>query len=163
MSIRFFWAEFDALAVTELYALLRLRAEVFVVEQHCPFVDPDGLDPDAWHLLAWDRELLVGCARIFPPPDSGDAGALGSGSASRAPGVVSVGRIVTAPGCRGTGLGRELMQEALRWINSRYPRNPVRLGAQARLRDFYEGFGFSACGAAYLEDGIAHLPMEKRV
>ncbi len=163
MSTRFTWAEFDALAVTELYALLRLRAEVFVVEQHCPFVDPDGLDPDAWHLLAWDGDQLAGCARIFPPPSQKDAGLLGSGSASRALGVVSIGRIVTAAGYRGRGLGRELMEEALRWVQVRYPRNPVRLGAQARLRDFYESFGFSACGAAYLEDGIAHLPMEKRL
>lgn len=162
MTVRYDWARFNELSVGQLYALLRLRAEVFVLEQHCPFVDPDGLDPEAWHLLAWEGEGLVGCARIFlPRPGSERVDGPGSVSASRSSYAVSVGRVVTSAAVRGTGLGRALMHETLRWIAQNQPAVPVRLGAQARLRNFYESFGFAVSGAAYLEDGIAHIPMEK--
>jgi len=162
MTVRYSWSRFADLTVDQLYALLRLRAEVFVVEQHCPFVDPDGLDPAAWHLLAWDGEQLAGCARIFPPlSENARAAGQGAASASRARDAVSVGRIVTSAAARGSGLGRGLMHETLRWIAQNQPSVKVQLGAQARLLRFYESFGFVVSGAAYLEDGIAHIPMEK--
>ncbi len=161
MSVRFLWSSFDDLGVTQLYALLRLRAEVFVVEQHCPFVDPDGLDPLAWHLLAWDGAHLAGCARVFPPSSAAST-AHGAGSASLASGEVSVGRIVTAGAYRGSGLGRALMQEVMQWVEVHHPGCPIRLGAQARLRAFYEDFGFVRSGPVYLEDGITHITMQKQ-
>lgn len=154
------WSSFDELSTGALYAVLQLRAEVFVHEQHCAFVDPDGLDECAWHLLLWDEGNLAGCARVFSPSAViVDAPA----SASLALGAASIGRIATASRYRGRGLGRKITAEALRWVAEQYPNVPVQIGAQARLRAFYESFGFTVSGAAYLEDGIAHLPMQKEV
>lgn len=139
------------LALDELYALLRLRSLVFVVEQACPFLDPDGDDDRAWHLLGWTdagddgRPLLGAYARLF------------------APGVkyaeASVGRVVSHPDVRRTGVGRALMAEALRRLDAIAPGASVRIGAQQYLERFYGAFGFVRDGEDYLEDGIVHLEM----
>lgn len=139
------------LTLDELYALLRLRSLVFVVEQGCPFLDLDGDDDRAWHLLGWtdggdgSRPLLGAYARLF------------------APGVkypeASVGRVVSHPAVRRTGAGRALMAEALRRIEALAPGAPVRIGAQQYLERFYGAFGFARAGDDYLEDGIVHLEM----
>lgn len=146
------WATLDA---DRLYALLRLRAEVFVVEQDCAFQDLDDYDRVAWHLLGWQP-----APGPFPGP--GAAGRLLAYARLLPPGAryaeASVGRLVTAPAVRGTGLGRRLMTESLRQCRKRWP-GPVRIGAQQRLRRFYESFGFCVDGAPYLEDGIAHVEM----
>src|SRR5256885_16270776 len=130
------WARFNELSLSDLYAVVRLREGVFIVEQNCPYPDADGRDPDAWHLLGWraredsqpaEREL-VAYARIFPP------------------GVryteASIGRVVTAPEIRGTGIGKILMAEALRRIESIAPVQPIKIAAQRRVEEFYRDLGF---------------------
>ncbi|CAN5222528.1 GNAT family N-acetyltransferase [soil metagenome] len=146
-SIRWSEAAFGELSAGELYALLRLRSLVFVVEQECPFLDLDGRDQDARHLLGWteDGTLLAAYARFF------------------APGAVfpeaSIGRIVTHPQVRGTGAGKALMAEALRRVEALAPGAPIRLCAQLYLERFYGGFGFRPASQPYLEDGIPHVEM----
>ena len=143
-------APYADLTLDELYALLRLRSLVFVVEQQCPFLDLDGDDDRAWHLLGWAERaggppLLGAYARLF------------------APGVkyaeASVGRVVSHPDVRRTGAGRALMAEALRRVAALAPGAPVRIGAQKYLERFYASFGFARAGEDYLEDGIVHLEM----
>ncbi|MDE2149382.1 MAG: GNAT family N-acetyltransferase [Gammaproteobacteria bacterium] len=134
-----------ALDLDRLYALLRLRAEVFVVEQNCAFQDLDGYDRVADHLLGEDcAGHLFAYARLLPP---------GAKYVE-----ASIGRLVTAPSLRGTGVGRQLLATALRECQRRWPA-PVRIGAQQRLQRFYETFGFTVDGPPYLEDGIRHVEM----
>lgn len=143
---------FADLSANDLYAALQLRSLVFVVEQTCPFLDADGDDDRAWHLLGWhptaDGRQLAAYARLF------------------APGVkyaeASIGRVVTHPDARRTGTGRALMAEAVRTVGTLAPGAPVRIGAQKYLERFYEGFGFARDGEDYLEDGIVHLEMVRR-
>ena len=143
------WSRFNQLSLDDLYAVVRLREAVFIIEQNCPYPDADGRDPRAWHLLGWKKyggeRKLVAYARIFEP------------------GVryieSSVGRVVTAPEVRGTGLGKMLMAEALRRIETLVPGQPVKIAAQRRLEDFYLGFGFRTISAPYEEDGIIHVDM----
>jgi len=136
---------FERLDVRSLYALLRLRSEVFVVEQACLFQDMDGLDAQALHLLGWQQGELIAYARCFPP--------------GVAFSEASIGRVVTHGTARGTGWGHRLVDEALRVVATQWGAQPVRIGAQARLRKFYEGHGFVDLGLPYVEDGIDHLEM----
>lgn len=134
---------FDELEPHTAYALWRLRQEVFVVEQRCPYPDLDGRDtePATRHvLLERDRELL-GCARVL------EEGA-----------HVRVGRVLLAPPARGQGLADRLLAAALAPLADR----DVRLDAQSPLAGWYAGFGFVLDGPEFLEDGIAHLPMVRR-
>jgi ElaA protein len=128
---------------------VRLREAVFVVEQQCAYPDADGRDPNAWHLLGWHehdgRRDLVAYARVFEPGVRYTEG--------------SIGRIVTAPAVRGSGIGRALMAEGLRRIESLMPGQRIRIAAQQRLVDFYIGFGFTVVSAPYDEDGIMHVDM----
>jgi ElaA protein len=140
------WRGFHELNAAELYSLLRLRCEVFVVEQQCPYLDIDGRDFEAVHLLAFGGDdRLSGYLRVFAPTQ-GDAAA-------------HIGRIVTAPYDRGSGLGRWMVQEALRFIAERHGGVPVKLSAQVYLERFYEGFGFARSSDDYSEDGIMHCDM----
>jgi ElaA protein len=138
---------FDALAVTELYRILRLRQEVFIVEQKCAYGDADGLDAGATHLFALDGEALVACARLFAP------------GVRRAEAVI--GRVVTAPSVRRSGVGRELMRRAIAAVEDEHGRVAIWLGAQKYLERFYASFGFVRDGDDYDEDGIPHLPMRR--
>ncbi len=144
---RFAWRSFDALTVRELHDLLRLRAEVFVVEQRCIFVDIDGRDPEALHLLARSTEsaALLGTLRLFPP----DLGA----------GQVRIGRVAATSSARGTGLGRAMMVEGLAETERRFGPVPVGLEAQSRLEGFYRSLGFARASDDYEEDGILHCAM----
>jgi ElaA protein len=143
------WSRFNDLTVDDLYAVVRLREAVFVVEQNCPYPDADGRDPNAWHLLGWQHgssgRALVAYTRIFEP------------------GIryheASIGRVVTAPEVRGTGLGKVLMAEALRRVQSLVPGQTIKIAAQRRLESFYLGFGFKTISAPYEEDGIIHVDM----
>lgn len=146
--LRWQCAPFEQLALRELYALLALRAEVFVVEQTCAYQDVDGRDPEAWHLLGWGpapEGPLLAYARLFAP---------GARAAE-----ASVGRIVTAPAVRGRGLGRALVARALEECAARFGPAPIRISAQAHLQRFYEEQGFAREGALYEEDGIPHVEM----
>ena len=138
---------FDALTVGELYRILRTRQEVFIVEQKCAYADADGLDPEASHLFAVDDERVVACARLFAP-----------GLRRR---EAVIGRVVTAPSLRRSGVGRELMRRAIAAIEAAHGRVPIWLGAQKYLQRFYESFGFVRDGDDYLEDDIPHLPMRR--
>src|SRR5436309_13700726 len=123
------WEEraFDALTVGELYGIVRLRQDVFIVEQKCAYADADGLDDRALHVFAVDGEEVVACARLFAPGAKRDEAV--------------IGRVVTAARVRKSGVGRELMRRAIAAVEARHGRAPIWLGAQKYLQRFYESFG----------------------
>ena len=124
-----------------------LRQEIFVVEQNCPFLDADGKDQAAWHLLARDTEGgLVAYTRLLPKGVSYD-------------GYASIGRVANAQKIRGTGVGKVLMQKSIEWMAQLFPNEPVKIGAQTYLLTFYSSLGFVSTGEEYLEDGIPHTIM----
>ena len=147
-SLEWHLVRFADLTPQQLHDIYRLRAEVFVVEQNCPFQDLDGVDPKSWHLLGTVRRELTCYCRMIP-----------AGIKYAEP---SIGRIVTAPSVRGTGMGRLLMGEAMRCAAALWPKQPIRIGAQARLERFYNAYGFSKASEPYDEDGILHIEMECR-
>jgi ElaA protein len=139
-----------ALGGTTVYALLQLRAAVFVVEQACPYLDPDGRDlqPGVLQLTGWDRGgALLAAARLLPP-----------GVAFPEP---SIGRVVVAPAARGRGLAHALMRRALALCAEQWPGSPVVLGAQQYLTAFYASHGFVVESDVYIEDGIPHVHMRR--
>ncbi len=139
----------DELSAVELYALMKMRVDVFVVEQNCPYPELDGKDADALHLrLLQDGDLLA-AARIFAPADQ-DAPA-------------KIGRVVVSPDHRGKRLGEAVMREAISVCEERYPQTPIYLSAQSHLSRFYGSFGFETTSEEYLEDGIPHVDMVKAV
>ena len=136
---------FDELSPAQLYALIRLRNEVFVVEQNCVFQDADNKDQFCWHLLGWKDAELAAYARLVP-----------AGVSYEEP---SIGRVVTAITARRSGSGRLLMQQAIERCRSLFGERPIRIGAQLYLKEFYSSFGFVPTGGIYPEDGIPHLHM----
>lgn len=149
MSLLWHCHPFDALSTTDLYALLQLRQEVFVVEQDCVYQDLDGLDDRAWHLYCSDRDgRPLAVARCLPP------GVAFTES--------SIGRVVTRQSARGSGLGRALMQRAVAFNLRQWPGAGILIGAQAYLEDFYRSLGFAPEGQPYDEDGIPHVHMRYR-
>ncbi len=134
------------LSLDELYAALTLRQRVFVDEQRCPYIDCDGFDREALHLWHVGAEGAV------------DAYLRAFGPGVKYP-ECSLGRVVTAPEVRRTGLGRALMTRGLEAIAARFGAAPVRISAQAYLERFYREFGFERQGDSYLEDGIPHYEM----
>jgi ElaA protein len=144
------WSRFDTLGVDNLYELLTLRSRVFVVEQHCVFLDMDGADQHSWHLLGRDAAgKLQAYLRMV------DAGV-------KYP-ELSMGRVITSLDGRATGLGRRLVAEAMRWVDAQQPAPPVRISAQAHLQRFYAESGFRPVGEPYLEDNIPHIEMLRMV
>ncbi len=137
------WHErtFAELTVAELYAIMVLRQRVFVVEQTCVYQDADGVDPQARHLWAEQGGAIAAYLRIVP------AGVKYA--------EVSIGRVITAPEARGSGLGRELMKRGIAAAGA----VPIRIGAQAHLEKFYGELGFVRAGDVYDEDGIPHVEM----
>jgi ElaA protein len=136
---------FEDLRVGELYEVLRLRSEVFVVEQQCLYQDIDGADSKAMHLLGVQGHELTAYARCF------EAGA-------KFP-EASIGRVLIRQCARGTGLGHALMEQAVAAIYQVWGPQAIRIGAQAHLQEFYARHGFQDVGKPYLEDGLAHLEM----
>lgn len=149
--MRWRYEPWSALATDELYRILALRQRVFCVEQNCPYLDCDGLDERATHLWSDRGE------------HADDGGAVGAYARIFAPGVrfaeASIGRVVTAPEVRRSGLGRTLMSEAIARIADAHGAAPIRIGAQKYLERFYGDFGFVRVSDEYLEDGIPHLEM----
>lgn len=144
-DLRWDFRRFDDLSLRELYDALQLRCRVFVLEQG-PYLDPDGLDHVAWHLLGRDaRGELVAYLRILDP----DTRFI----------EPSIGRVITAAHVRGQGLGRRLMQQGLARFAEIWPRQRVRISAQAHLEAFYQSLGFETVGEPYEEDGIPHVEM----
>ena len=143
--LQYAWHEWRSLTPDVLYALLRLRSAIFVVEQDCVFPDMDGRDPQCEHLCGWRDGELVAYLRLVPP-------------GVRTP-EVSLGRVVVAQAARGRGLGREVMREGLRGCERRYPGAPVKVSAQQHLETFYASLGFVRVGEPYDEDGILHVDM----
>jgi len=139
------WQRFNDLGVDNLHDALQLRSRVFILEQG-PYLDVDGHDRAAWHLLGRDpASHLVAYLRVVDPGVKYDE--------------PSIGRVVTAPEVRGTGFGRALMLEGLAGCAQHWPGRAVRISAQARLQRFYTELGFSVVGDEYPEDGIPHLEM----
>ena len=145
MSANWIVKKFDELSVAELYTIIQLRNEVFVVEQDCPYQDADGKDQESWHLCGWQENELVAYCRIIPPGISYDE--------------ASIGRVVTSPAHRKSGLGRELMEIGIEKTYSLFSTDQIQIGAQRYLEKFYNTLGFTAVGDPYLEDGIPHLHM----
>lgn len=143
------WFRFAELGVEPLYELLALRSRVFVVEQNCPYLDADGIDRHAWHLLGRDDAGgLQACLRVVDP-----------GAKFAEP---SIGRVVTSPDARSRGLGRPLMSEGIRQCEALWPGRDIRISAQAHLARFYGSLGFEAVGEPYLDDNIPHQDMLRR-
>lgn len=146
MTETFCWKRFADLTVTELYALLKLRSEIFVVEQNCVFLDLDDHDQNAEHLLMRDAQgELIGYTRLLPP-----------GEKYAEP---STGRVVVAASVRRTGAGRRLMAESVRGARERYPGQDNLIWAQLYLEKFYASLGFVTESEPALEDGILHVFM----
>jgi ElaA protein len=146
MQLDWRWYHWTELDTATLYALLRLRSDVFVVEQDCVYLDLDGLDEHCRHLCGRDRHgRLQAYLRLLPP-----------GLKVEHPGI---GRVVVAAEARRFGLGRALMREGLRECAQRYPQQRVHISAQQRLEAFYTSLGFRTQSAPYLEDGIWHVAM----
>jgi ElaA protein len=146
-DIKWILRTFNELNNTELYELLKLRSEVFVVEQNCVFLDMDNKDQQSHHLLGYIGEQLAAYARILPP-----------GLSYHEP---SIGRVVSSPRHRKSGAGRTLMEQAIKFTTQLHGNQPIRIGAQLYLKKFYSSLGFETQGSIYLEDGIEHIEMVK--
>lgn len=133
----------------QLYAVLKLRSEVFVVEQKCAYQDVDGqdLEGDTLHLMGWQDDQLVAYARVLDPESQG--------------GDVVIGRVIIAPLARGHRLGHTLIAQALENIEEYWSGVPVFLSAQAHLKGLYAAHGFIVAGEEYLEDDIPHIGMRR--
>lgn len=145
MQLKWCCKSFENLTNIELYALLRLRSEVFVVEQNCVFLDIDNKDQTCHHLLGYDGENLVSSARLLGP--------------NTAYQQMSIGRVVSSPLYRNTGAGKALMQQAIAECYQLFGNNDIKIGAQLYLKAFYESFGFVQISDVYDEDGIDHIEM----
>ncbi len=147
-AVTWSWHRFADLGVDNLYDALQLRCRVFVLEQG-PYLDPDGFDRQSWHLLGRDAGgALMSYLRIVDADLKYEE--------------PSIGRVITAPEVRRTGSGRALMSEGLAGCERHWPGRDVRIGAQARLESFYNGFGFVRVGDNYIEDTIPHVEMLRR-
>lgn len=149
MTIEWICKHHRDLGKEQLYALLKLRSDVFVVEQKCAYPDLDGqdLEGDIHHLMGWEDDQLMAYLRLLDPESQG--------------GDVVIGRVVTAPAGRGKGLGHAMMEQALKQAEKHWPQVPIYLSAQAHLQGYYGKYGFVAVGEEYLEDDIPHIGMRR--
>ena len=129
--------------------MYRLRQRVFVVEQNCPYLDADGKDIDAIHLLGFIDSELVATLRFFPCFSEYDQ-------------QISIGRVCTSLSVRRLGVGRELMTQAIKYAGDFYPNLSIQIGAQSYLKEFYSSFGFKQVSEEYLEDDIPHILMQRK-
>jgi ElaA protein len=137
--------KFSELSTIELYAILQLRNEVFVVEQNCPYQDADNKDQKSLHFMGWDGSNLGAYTRIIPQGISYTE--------------ASIGRVVISPQYRGTGAGKELMRRSIEHTYNSFNCTQIKIGAQVYLQAFYEALGFVQCSDPYLEDNIPHIEM----
>lgn len=145
--IKYYTKKFSELSLNELYDLLALRQDIFVVEQDCPYLDADGKDQNSVHVFGLDpNDKLVTYTRIVPKGISYKE-------------YVSIGRVVVHMEARGTGEGKRLMQESIKACAQLYPNEKIKISAQSHLNKFYSDLGFVPTGEEYLEDGIPHIGM----
>lgn len=138
----------DELSAAQLYELLKLRVDIFVVEQACAYPELDGNDADCLHLRLIDDGGLIACARLWRPTSTH---------------LPRIGRVAVSPAHRGKRLGEALMREAISACEKAYPGEAIEISAQSHLQKFYGGFGFTPISGEYLEDGIPHVDMVRRV
>jgi len=138
---------FDELDIHSLYALLKLRCDVFVVEQDCPYPDLDNIDQNALHILGWRDSELVSYLRLFIPDSTVNE--------------VKIGRVVTLESARRGGIGKELMCQGIAASETHFPTHNIRISAQVHLHDFYHALGFNKASEPYQEDGLPHMAMLK--
>jgi len=142
-------ASFDELSLAELYKILQLRQEVFILEQACVYSDLDNKDQKSAHLMAWYGDTLAAYTRLIPYGVSyADA--------------LSIGRVVVASGFRGYGLGGELMLRSIEGVLEWFGKHTIKLGAQQHLKNFYNGLGFEQTSDPYLDAGIMHIEMTRK-
>jgi ElaA protein len=146
-KVQFWYGSFEELNTSRLYAMLRLRSEVFVVEQDCVYQDIDNKDQFAWHMLMYVDGELSGYTRLFGPGQYFER--------------ASIGRVVVSELIRGRKLGRLLMERSIEELYRQYGQVDIEISAQQYLTRFYEELGFHAFGQGYLEDGIPHIRMLK--
>jgi ElaA protein len=146
MQLTWTYKKFHQLLPVELYAIMQLRNEVFVVEQNCVYQDADNKDQQSFHLMSWDADKLAAYCRILPP-----------GLAFT---TASIGRVVSSPAYRKTGCGRALMQQAITRTLTEFDCRIITIGAQLYLKKFYESLGFQQISGTYLEDNIPHIEMQ---
>ena len=141
---------FSDLSNWELYKILQLRNEIFVVEQNCVYQDCDGKDLKAYHYMGWQNDELVAYSRLF------EKGIIYTDAAS-------IGRVITAQSIRRQNAGRQLMHHSINEIYRLFGIVPIRVEAQFYLKNFYQSFGFVQTGEVYLEDGIEHISMSLQI
>ena len=144
-KIDFIWKKFNELSIDDLYAILNLRQQVFVLEQNCPYIDADYSDQDAFHLLGLLDNKLVAYLRAFPP----NIKYVGS----------SMGRIVVKESQRKQDVGKDITKIGINFLKEKYPDSEIVISAQHRLEQFYCDLGFTSRGEVYLEDDIDHIQM----
>jgi ElaA protein len=145
MAIEWSLKKFDDLTPLELYKIMQLRNEVFVVEQNCPYQDADNKDLSSYHFMGWSNDKLLAYTRLLPPGLSYTE--------------ASIGRVVSSPAVRGSGIGRELMLQSIEEVKKLFGEGPVKIGAQLYLDKFYTSLGFQQTSDVYLEDNIEHIEM----
>lgn len=147
MEIKWIIKSFKELSVDELYDILRLRSEIFVVEQNCVYLDIDGKDKLALHLFGEFEGKIVAYSRLFKSGITFD--------------TASIGRVVVDANYRDKKLGHDLMRKAITEIQYHFGESKITIGAQLYLKKFYESHGFVQTSEMYLEDGIPHIEMKK--
>lgn len=167
MNTHFKWYSFYDLTILELYCILQLRQQVFIVEQNCAYLDCDDLDQQCFHLIGWDGgpHLLnpVAYLRLRPPDTQHQSirhASLNSVNAQQTD-IVTIGRVLTNQKTRKLGLGRKMVVKALQRCNEDFPDAPIKVSAQTYLQNFYQSFGFDIFGKEYEEDNIPHVEMIK--
>lgn len=138
---------FSNLTTNELYNILKLRSEIFVVEQNCVYLDLDDKDQVAYHFFTQKNNEIMAYTRIFKPGDCYQE--------------ASIGRVMVNKIARSTGLGYELMQESIKQTQKLFGKTPIKIGAQLYLKNFYQNLGFKQISDTYLEDDIPHIYMLK--
>ncbi len=139
---------FHELTVDELYEILKLRSEVFVVEQNCVFLDQDDKDQKCYHLMLYSDDQLVGYSRLVP--------------AGLSYSEMAIGRVITSPSARRKGFGKILMELSIDYCRKLFGVGDIRIGAQTYALGFYASLGFVADGETYDEDGIEHIEMVRK-